>query len=275
MWKSYWVLLVDVMGFRERVRDRARRDDLVTSYSSVADDVLANAYNVLFTAFIQHRLVVPTSPYVEAARLAPDRWRARYKVFSDSLVFFFDPVGTDLHSPVDGTYLPIFAGLLSRSLWKKALPHRGAIAFGECHLDRDREIFLGEPIVDAHEWEQRQDWMGISIHPGSLAAAEKQFPHAPFRLGDVPLKRRPDAVDGAPQTERTGFLNIYDDSLFEARSPGYEDAALRGFLSAFEELPVDANRPRDLYRKTAGFFLKHATDEAAKQDLKLLTNDAS
>jgi hypothetical protein len=46
-----------------------------------------------------------------------------------------------------------------------SLPLRIGIAFGECTIDPENDIYIGQPIVDAHRIEQRQEWIGGAFHP--------------------------------------------------------------------------------------------------------------
>lgn len=43
------------------------------------------------------------------------------------------------------------------------IPVRGAIAAGEAILDRDTDTYMGEPILDAHELEETQEWIGLAF----------------------------------------------------------------------------------------------------------------
>jgi len=43
-------------------------------------------------------------------------------------------------------------------------PLRGAIAYGECVMDRNTRTFIGQPIIDAYELEESQKWIGTAFH---------------------------------------------------------------------------------------------------------------
>ena len=52
-----------------------------------------------------------------------------------------------------------------------SFPIRGGIASGSIvaeAINSNYPILIGEPIIDAYEWEQQQNWLGISISPTSL-----------------------------------------------------------------------------------------------------------
>ncbi len=44
------------------------------------------------------------------------------------------------------------------------IPLRAGISFGECYIDRDRNILVGQAIADAHAVEAAQEWIGGAIH---------------------------------------------------------------------------------------------------------------
>jgi len=47
-------------------------------------------------------------------------------------------------------------------------PIRGGIARGQIiakEVNSNTPILIGEPVIDAYEWEQEQNWLGISINP--------------------------------------------------------------------------------------------------------------
>lgn len=50
-------------------------------------------------------------------------------------------------------------------------PIRGGIASGKMiikHIENYPPILMGKPIIDAYEWEQIQNWLGLSINPNSI-----------------------------------------------------------------------------------------------------------
>lgn len=44
------------------------------------------------------------------------------------------------------------------------LPLRAGVAFGECCIDEVRHIIVGKAVVDAHNTEQAQEWVGAALH---------------------------------------------------------------------------------------------------------------
>ena len=49
---------------------------------------------------------------------------------------------------------------------------RGGISSGAMiikHIENCTPILMGKPIIDAYEWEQAQNWLGLSINPNSIS----------------------------------------------------------------------------------------------------------
>jgi hypothetical protein len=69
---------------------------------------------------------------------------------------------------------------------------RGAIAFGECLIQADAQpyCYLGEPILEAYELEQAQDWSGVALAPSAAALTERTRDALLFMEYPAPLKRR-------------------------------------------------------------------------------------
>lgn len=73
---------------------------------------------------------------------------------------------------------------------------RGAISYGKCVIDKPRNIFFGQPIIDAHLLSEAQTWMGGALHPSVFGILDLSWPEAsglvgfdaPIYLYPVPLK---------------------------------------------------------------------------------------
>jgi hypothetical protein len=53
---------------------------------------------------------------------------------------------------------------------EREMPLRAGIAFGPCVIDPSRELYIGQPIVDAYDVEQAQEWVGAALHTSCEAA---------------------------------------------------------------------------------------------------------
>jgi hypothetical protein len=78
---------------------------------------------------------------------------------------------------------------------KKWLP-RGALTAGDFYADKNSNIYLGEALIDAHDFTEKQDWIGLVLTPNAhakLVVRDNPFTWVDgkgFREYNVPVKRR-------------------------------------------------------------------------------------
>ncbi len=79
--------------------------------------------------------------------------------FSDSIVIFSK--SDDFNNL--GYFLVATSWLFAKAI-EKRVPLKGGIAYGEISLDRKKQIYFGQPIIDAYEMEENVDYMGVVAH---------------------------------------------------------------------------------------------------------------
>ncbi len=79
-------------------------------------------------------------------------------IFSDSIAIFSSDDSWDGFLSVVN-----YVRLFFQSFVVKQLPLRGAIAFGDVFLDRERAIFFGDAYMKAVNLEKKQEWIGVMI----------------------------------------------------------------------------------------------------------------
>ena len=135
-----YLLFLDILGFSQLVNTRGRNDVL-----KVINEALAKF----------------------------DRWQrlnSQFKTiyFSDTFLFYQIPKGYG-----DWAFLDVYAigALVLTSLLAKGIPARGAISFGEFDVfgrtEGGHQVYFGRALVEAHEAEQRENWIGITILPSA------------------------------------------------------------------------------------------------------------
>jgi hypothetical protein len=90
----------------------------------------------------------------------------RAAVFSDTILLYslpLHPTRTLLDIGVTSCFFDVCSNLFAESS-RHDMPLRIGIACGETYIDPEKSIFLGSPIVAAHETEQAQDWIGGACH---------------------------------------------------------------------------------------------------------------
>lgn len=135
-----YLLLLDILGFSELVKQRGR------------DEVL-RVINQALGVF--------------------GRWVSLNKqfktiYFSDTFLFYQVPKGYG-----QWAFLDVYGigALILTSLLAKGIPARGAISFGDFDVfDRvgnEHQVYFGRALIEAHEAEQRENWVGITILPSA------------------------------------------------------------------------------------------------------------
>jgi hypothetical protein len=128
-----FVALFDVLGFKELIRN-----------SEVTK--VAATYNKMVVDFGRHEEVLNRAL----------RSRVTSRCFSDTfLLYTIDTDEESFESLIIACFFLYLAAVVNR------LPLRGAITVGSLLIADGMEI--GQPIVEAHDNEQKQDWMGCWV----------------------------------------------------------------------------------------------------------------
>lgn len=91
----------------------------------------------------------------------PEQYREIYSTtFSDSIVLFSKD---DSVESLDNL-LYISRAIMASALISSKIPIKGSIAYGEVSVDRDRQIFCGQPIIDSYELQEDLHYYGVVFH---------------------------------------------------------------------------------------------------------------
>jgi hypothetical protein len=138
-----FVAFFDVLGFQSRLRQVGLREVL-------------HAYNSLVEMKEQaDRLSVFSSEGVLFTRVGST-------IFSDSILFWCYDHSGSVQKLFNAAAFLIAAAIDIR--W----PLRGGLAYGECVLDPQTSTFIGQPIIDAYNTEESQQWIGAGLHVSIL-----------------------------------------------------------------------------------------------------------
>jgi hypothetical protein len=138
------VALFDVLGFKRLL---------------AASDLTAFAQR--YREFLSLKLRNSSAPVIHLNGV--DDWSTPSVVFSDTVLFWSHA------TPNEADTLLRTCSILLADALSFGWPLRGGIAAGTCVIDKTARVFVGQPIVDAHELEAAQDWIGAAIHPSCLA----------------------------------------------------------------------------------------------------------
>ena len=104
--------------------------------------------------------------YIDCLGNATEDREADFVVFSDSIVLTAKGDSPESLIAVAGACSRLLSHLLD-----EGIPLRGAIAFGDFFRSRVAEsVFVaGRAVIDAYQFEQAQNWVGVMIAPSALA----------------------------------------------------------------------------------------------------------
>ena len=265
-WQNYWLLYLDLAGVSRRVSDRSQRQHLANVYSKFVNIA------VLWALPMDQKLQTLGLSLDDIERVRADgadalaggknasmakkvdqsirTWKKRVHIFSDSVFVFFDCHVDARTRTAHIRNLAQTAAHMSAVLWEAGMPHKGAISYGECYLDG--HVCLGEPIVRAVEWEKEQEWLGISVSPESVGAAED----APFLKHELVRHEvgRTEPKAGVPTycVDVPGFVaGLQQDNYRRDETPSLA-AVVDGLKRAATS--ADSEKLRRRYRATASFW---------------------
>jgi hypothetical protein len=171
---KYLVYYLDILGFKEAVRESLADEEKVRSIGSILETAKKNIARASY-------------------RPVSDRTHAR--MFSDTIVLSCpDP------EPHEALALHDFASELQAMMVERDYFLRGAAVVGDHYENVEGDVMFGPAIIEAFEMEQRlAGWPRVLIQPGVLSAM--RFPDsgdAPNRLGFL----------GEPARDTDGLLYI-------------------------------------------------------------------
>lgn len=139
-----FVGFIDIMGFR--------------------DLVMRSTHEEIYTMMKKIELATKTARSIYWTEMKDELVRSTF--YSDSIILYSK----------DDSYESAYSMVatlssLSNDLFSSAIPHKGAIAFGNMTLDTDRSIFFGQPLIDAYLLQEEVNFYGIVVH----SSAELRF----------------------------------------------------------------------------------------------------
>lgn len=166
-----WVACLDILGFKEKV--------------SAFEKGFGSGHLYLFVKNFYGKLL---DEQQRQGEYWPD------KVFtawgSDTFLFFTHDDSKDSFGRVARV-----TKLFCQEAMGKSWPLRGAIGFGQLYADKSNNVFLGSGLIDAYEYAEKQNWIGIIVTPKANSrlrelGIELQGWRVMFREYDVPVKRK-------------------------------------------------------------------------------------
>ncbi|PYP85853.1 MAG: hypothetical protein DMF61_14935 [Blastocatellia bacterium AA13] len=140
--RLFAVALFDVLGFENLVRSQGVLE-IRRRYRTLIDQAVA-VPDGRFLNLIDGAMVVG---YMENT----------HAYFSDTILLW-QPLDRLLAQPFVSRCADMVAAALQMEM-----PLRGAIALGPAELDKDANVYLGEPLIEAARLESQQEWIGAAF----------------------------------------------------------------------------------------------------------------
>lgn len=166
-----WVAYFDMLGFKRRVLS------FQECYKDGAAEILAYDIEEIRNS-IRNDLNSCSSCY---------HAEINYVNFSDTFVFFTSDDSIDSYCAIEALIKSFFL----RETWNH-YPFTGAITYGNLYADLQKNVFVGEALIRAYEYVQKQDWLGCVLTPQAqekLSGTDFDPKQRPVYVQyDVPIK---------------------------------------------------------------------------------------
>lgn len=165
--KFAFVGYADILGFSEMIKDSSNKRKILEAYNQIwfeLDKEENKQFPTQLGVFSGFGELVGT-PWYQIIDVS--------KVFmiSDSIFFVITPDSIASEKVIRFGLAAV--RLMSRILsicWRFDLPARGALSDGKVYFDAERNIFIGDSIVRAVNWEKVQSFVWFSLDPLSFLA---------------------------------------------------------------------------------------------------------
>jgi len=137
-----FVAFLDILGFKDLVM-RSTHADIYKLLSSISENT------DLINQVQQHKDFKQEFEDSEIYTVS----------FSDSIIIFSKNDSADSFE-----FFLFCVGRIFTSAIENGIPIKGSIAYGEISLDKSRQIYFGQPIIDAYLLEEDLNYYGIVAH---------------------------------------------------------------------------------------------------------------
>ena len=133
-YRNRWFCYLDLLGFKDLVR-KTDVSNVIALYDGVIEKLRAGAE-------------------------AKKPWGISYSWFSDTFILF-----SRSDSLQEFILLEQAGRLFFQRLILSGIPVRGALSHGKLYSNLDKNIFIGEALIDAYEYGEKQNWLGFLLTP--------------------------------------------------------------------------------------------------------------
>ena len=212
--KETWVGVFDILGFKNAILQAEEESHRLYLMSQLED-----IFETLDSDIMTHG-------------------KLEFLAFSDTFVLFTESADVSSYP----WFLLQCRNTIERAIVVK-LPLRGAISVGTAYTSKDPPIVLGKCFVEAYEYSEDQDWIGLLLTPSATAILRKaglEPQHHDFVTDEIPLRKLP----------KENVLAY----RFQNGSANYESYLLP-HLQEMYQLSPECAKPK--YARTIEFIKRH------------------
>lgn len=143
------VAIFDVLGFESLVRSQGLKE-IRRKYQALIDRAVA----------------VPDGRFlnlVDGAMVLGSMQNTKSHAYFSDTILLWQPLDRILAQP----FVSRCADMVAMALTME-MPLRGALALGPAELDKESNVYLGEPIVEAARLESQQEWVGVAFAASAM-----------------------------------------------------------------------------------------------------------
>lgn len=158
-----YVAVIDILGFKELLKHNSVEDIV-----KIVDSLVSHVRE--FKSYWGYSNISLEG----SERLAEGVFKFNEMHFSDTIFLWTDPLnpcGNHFERSVSGQFISSVANLIGNALIS-GVPLRAGVSYGECFIDMEKHICVGQAIVDAHSTESYQNWIGGALHPSCVTPEE-------------------------------------------------------------------------------------------------------
>jgi len=168
---KYFISFMDVLGFRKLVKN----NDLEKVYNSL-ETILVELRNLYLTGkskiYVCFDMKTGLPASVPSHKYSNKILSSNVINFSDSIIFYIECSEDEEDNKVKFESICWLSNeFIAKSILTAHDPNRFeialrcGIAFGDAIIDKNNKIIVGQPIIDAFDLSNYQQWMGGAIHP--------------------------------------------------------------------------------------------------------------
>jgi hypothetical protein len=180
--KKYIVGMADILGFSEMVK-KISLSELIEKYEAV----------IRYVNYSSARSAISTTKDEGGVSSREIQlFRMDHFIFSDTILIWKEINEEGGRDEVFFSFIWCVYLIMDYFVRNK-IPLRFGIAIGDCIMDFDRKIFLGQPIVDAYRIEEAQEWIGIGFH----TSCQEMIPFLTPSIIEynIPMKKNMDVLN--------------------------------------------------------------------------------